>query len=178
MKTINFSGLREVRVVTSQQVGGETLITLQPNCSATRRQSLLFLALISGVTFSVALVWAISGAWLVLPFAGLEIAVLTYVMLRVIKSSDRMQVIRITRQAVEVEEGEYYPVQRWHFTRPDAHVSVREAENPVDCIGLTLNDGHQALEVGAFLNQNDRLQTRDALRQSGLMICSERWWKP
>lgn len=165
-------------MVICQRQGAETLITLQPNRSASRRQTHLFLLLVAGVTFFVAVFWAFWGAWLVLPFAGLEIAVLTYVMLRVCRSTYRMQVIRVSQEAVEVEEGENYPVRRWYFTRPDAYVSIRDAVAPLDSIGLTLGDGSQALEVGIFLNQSDRLQARDALRASGLMICSDQWWKP
>lgn len=165
-------------MVTCQQQGAETLITLQPNRSASRRQNLVFLAVVGGVTFSVALFWGLFGAWMVLPFAGLEIAVLTYVTLRVTRFTCQMQVIRVTQTAVDVEEGEDYPVRHWKFVRPDAHVSVRAAVNPVDSIGLMLDDGRLKLELGAFLNQADRLQVRDALKQSGLMVCHDQWWKP
>ncbi|MCK5792567.1 MAG: DUF2244 domain-containing protein [Ketobacter sp.] len=164
------------RLVTCEQQGAETLITLQPNRSATVRQSMWFLLLVSGVTLSVAVFWTFYGAWLVLPFAGLEIAALTYVMMRVLRSSYRMQVIRIQQHAVEVEEGEFFPVRRWRFLRPEACVNVRAAQSPVDTIGLQLDDGSQALEVGGFLNQEDRIKARDALRESGLIVCNERWW--
>ncbi|MGB1059255.1 MAG: DUF2244 domain-containing protein, partial [Ketobacter sp.] len=107
---------------------------------------------------------------------GLEIAALTYVMMRVLRSSYRMQVIRIQQHAVEVEEGEFFPVRRWRFLRPEACVNVRAAQSPVDTIGLQLDDGSQALEVGGFLNQEDRIKARDALRESGLIVCNERWW--
>lgn len=163
-------------MVTCQYRGSETLITLEPNRSATRRQTLLFLMLVSAVTFSVALFWAYFGAWLVLPFAGLEIAVLTWVMLRVLRTTYRMQVIRVQQDAVEVEEGEFFPQRRWRFLRPQAYVNVRAAQTPVDAIGLHLDDGSQSMEVGGFLNQDDRLKARDALQGSGLMLCNERWW--
>ena len=58
-------------MVTCEQQGAETLITLQPNRSATVRQSMWFLLLVSGVTLSVAVFWTFYGAWLVLPFAAL-----------------------------------------------------------------------------------------------------------
>ncbi len=164
-------------MVTCRQQGLETLITLEPNRSATRRQTLWFLAVVSAVTFSVALFWTFFGAWLVLPFAGLEIAVLIYVALRVSRSTYRMQVIRIGQDLVEVEEGEFYPVRRWRFARPETHVSVQAARTPMDSIGLHLEDGRQTLEVGSFLNQGDRLKARDALQGSGLMLCHEHWWR-
>lgn len=164
-------------MVTCQHQGLETLITLEPNRSATRQQTLLFVLLVSGVTFSVALFWAFFGAWLVLPFAGLEIAVLTYVALRVSRSTYRMQVIRVGMDDVMVEEGEFFPVRKWHFLRPDTHVNVLAAQTPMDSIGLHLQDGFQSLELGAFLNQGDRLKARDALQASGLMLCHEHWWR-
>ncbi|RLU02422.1 MAG: DUF2244 domain-containing protein [Ketobacter sp.] len=164
-------------MVTCRRQGLDTLITLEPNRSATRQQTLLFVLLVSGVTLSVALFWAFFGAWLVLPFAGLEIAVLTYVALRVSRSTYRMQVIRVGLDAVEVEEGEFFPVRKWRFLRPNTHVNVLAARTPMDSIGLHLQDGLQSLEVGAFLNQGDRLKARDALQASGLMLCNEHWWR-
>lgn len=168
---------RGLLLVTCQRQGAEILITLEPNRSATRRQTWWFLLLVAGVTFSVALFWALFGAWVVLPFAGLEIAVLSYVMLRVSRATYRMQVIRIRDDVVEVEEGEFYPVRRWRFPRPDTHVNVRDATTPVDPIDLQLHDGRQHLALGTFLNQADRIQARDALQHAGLMICNDRWWR-
>mgnify|MGYP001984309458 CR=1 FL=1 len=62
---------RGLLLVTCQRQGAEILITLEPNRSATRRQTWWFLLLVAGVTFSVALFWALFGehdaAPLVLP---------------------------------------------------------------------------------------------------------------
>lgn len=165
-------------MVICQQQGDEIIITLEPNRSATRKQNLQLLLLVTVTTFSVALFWAFYGAWLVLPFAGLEIAVLTYVMFRVLRLTQRMQVIRVSPDSIQVEEGETFPVRRWHFSRPDAHLNVQPARSPMDSIQLQLDDGNQSLELGGFLNQDDRIRTQEALLQSGLMICNDRWWAP
>lgn len=125
---------------------------------------------------AVGLFWAFFGAWMVLPFAGLEVAVLTYVMLRVSRSTYRMQVITVEEDNVQVEEGEYYPVRRWRFKRPDAHIDVVEASSPVDAIELSLVGSEQRLPLGAFLNQDDRLRLREHFKQAGLIVCSDKWW--
>ncbi len=156
---------------------GRTIIILMPNQSANRYQTLLLFCLVAGVTLSVALFWLLQGVWLVLPFAGLEIMVLAYVMARVSRATYQKQVITINQQWITVEEGETHPVRRWQFERMATHIDVREAETPADCIELQLVTVNDRKVLGQFLNQQDLHVVRQALQQAGVVLCSNRWWE-
>ena len=164
-------------MVSIEQDDGRTMILLQPNRSASWQQTRHFLYLLGGITLLVGVVWSLAGAWVVLPFAGLEVMVLTYVMCRVSYLTYQSQVIVIDKHQVLVEQGVDAPTQRWQFQRPDVHINVIEANNPIDCMVLSLVQSERELIIGGFLNQDDLKLARQALTQSGLPICSDKWWQ-
>ncbi|MCG8537864.1 MAG: DUF2244 domain-containing protein [Pseudomonadales bacterium] len=164
-------------MVNAQHKSDSSVIILRPNRSASWQQSCYFLYILGGVIGLIAVIWALAGAWLVLPFAGLEVAVLTYVMYRVSYYTAQKQVITVDKHQVVVEQGVDYPTARWVFSRPEVHVSVLEAANPIDSITLRLVEGNQQQALGTFLNQGDLQKTRHALQEAGLVVCSDRWWK-
>ena len=49
---------------------------IRPNCSLQWREVVRFYLGIAAVSFGIAVAFALQGAWLVLPFAGIEMAVL------------------------------------------------------------------------------------------------------
>lgn len=153
-----------------------TVITLQPNQSASREQTRLFFCLVAGTTLLVALFWTFNGAWLVLPFAGLEVAVLAYVMNRVFRDSRHMQVITIAQDAVKLEEGNTHPEKVWHFDREDLYLAVQVPDNPVELMRLRFVSEQGEIPLGSFLNQQDLKLTREALQQAGIVHCSNQWW--
>ena len=64
--------------VTQTTLAAEYVITAKRNCSLSSTGRLLFLLLMGVVSFGIALGFAMLGAWLVLPFAGLEMLLLSW----------------------------------------------------------------------------------------------------
>jgi uncharacterized membrane protein len=56
--------------------GPDFSVTVKRNCSISPRAALAALAAVSAVSFAIGVGFAYAGAWLVLPFAGIEIAAL------------------------------------------------------------------------------------------------------
>jgi len=52
-------------------------LTIKRNCSITPRQMLLLLGVTAALSFGIGIGFAVFGAWVVLPFAGLEMLALT-----------------------------------------------------------------------------------------------------
>lgn len=155
----------------------QTTIILTPNRSASWAESKILLMVVGTFVMLIATVWSLAGAWLVLPFAGIEIALLSLLMYVVNRKTYQKQVITLARSGIKVEYGVELPTQTYEFEFRDTHLKVIEAEHSMDKARLTLSDNKTSLEIGAFLNQQDCCSVRHVLKQAGLMECNNKWWK-
>ena len=83
----------------------EGSILVQPNQSMNWRETKWFLLATAVILGGIAAAFAFQGFWMILPFAGIELAALAYCSLRVIKASRRCQLITFTQDEVIVEIG-------------------------------------------------------------------------
>ncbi len=153
-----------------------TVVTLTPNLSAGWRESRRLLLLLAVPVSLIAIGWSLAGAVLILPFAGLELGALALALRHVCRQGERKEVIRVESAGVIVERGRDYPEKTRQLERPEAHLHVKHPERPLDLMELALVGPGRRLTVGEFLNQDEREDTRIALRRAGLMETSNRWW--
>lgn len=153
------------------------MIVLRPNRSTDWRQIKLILAVLAIPLAIIALGWAWVGVWIVLPFAGLELLLLSFLMYRVNWQGYQQQVLTITPQDLILEQG-YRTVQRHTYARIQCYITVTETEGhwqlPVCC----LHAEQQSHPLGDFLNLADRRELCTLLHQHGLRVCRNRWWQP
>ena len=147
-------------------------MTLLPNRSASWAQTRLLLCIICGTTLAIGVLWAVSGAWMVLPFSGLEAALVAYVLYRVSYLTYQRQVITCSATQVLVQTGARFPRRSWSLERARTHLSVTDARHPLDPVGLRIVDGNHSIELGSFLNREDKAEAVRALRGAGLHIRS------
>lgn len=121
---------------------------------------------IAGLTLAIAISFALQGAWLILPFAGGEIAILFYVMHRVLQSCHRMEIIRVESDSVTVEQGSAGPEKIWTCQRFFTRVIVQQPSHPWYPIRVFIRGRGSETEVGAFLNEDEKKQLIMQLRQS------------
>ncbi|MEE9351444.1 MAG: DUF2244 domain-containing protein [Thiotrichaceae bacterium] len=151
-------------------------ITLSPNRSATMRQTRIVIVLIGSFVFIIGLGWAWMGAYLVLPFAGLEVGLLAYFMQKVCYSTYEKEVISIQKEQVIIHSGLHSIEHTLSMERSKTHVVVSDAEHPTQPIELNLTDSKLRFELGSFLNQADKLTARMALKNAGLTEFNNKWW--
>ena len=141
---------------------------LKPNCSASWAEVKLFLAIVSSVCLGIASLFAWAGYWPVLPFAGLEIAVLTYALWWTSAQARRTEVVEIDDQSVAVEKGRSEAEQRWRFSRSWARVSLVAPAIRHHPSRLLIGSHGQHVPVGSFLTETERQRLacdlRDALK--------------
>ena len=152
-------------------------ITLTPNRSLTMRQVKYVVLGVSCFIFIIGLGWSMQGAFLVLPFAGLDIALFAYFMFKVCDANYQKQVITINNERVLIESGKHSIESTVDLHRPSAYLIVAEAESPMKPLGLKLADSKSKFELGSFLNQSDKAQARVVLKEAGLREINERWWQ-
>ena len=119
-------------------------------------------------TLIIGVFWTFIGAWLVLPFSGLEAALVAYLMYRVCQGTYQRQVITCSASQVMVQFGSQFPRRSWILPRHGAHLAISEARHPLDPRILKLVDGSHNIELGSFLNRDDKEKALQLFKAAGL----------
>lgn len=122
----------------------------------------LFLALVS---WSIAIAFALHGAWLIMPFAGLEIAVLAWAFLHVARHSGDCERISICGSRLTVERVDGQRVRRTEFNRHWARVLL-ETDTQGGACRVALRAHGREVEVGSFVGRAERLELAQRLKAS------------
>ncbi|MDR0781031.1 MAG: DUF2244 domain-containing protein [Pseudomonadales bacterium] len=157
-------------MVISHTDADATVVTLLPNRSATWVQTRLFVLVVCATTLVIGLFWTFMGAWMVLPFSGLEAALVAFFMYRVCQGTYQRQVITCAPEQIVVQFGTHFPKRSWTLARSSAHLSLTDAPHPLTPRTLRLVDAAHDIELGRFLNQEDKEDALRALKQTGLYV--------
>ncbi|MGK0273619.1 MAG: putative membrane protein [Cocleimonas sp.] len=160
-----------IRINNNQEV---TEITLTPNRSLTTKQTQWVVFGVCTVVFIIALFWSIQGAFLVLPFAGLDIILFAYFMFKINRDSLRKELITIDSQKVLIQSGKSDIENALTFSRHDTYVVVAEQQDKKP-LGLKFSDSKSYFELGSFLTNSDKVEVRKALKLAGLSEMNEQW---
>ena len=136
----------------------ECRFVLRPNRSLSWQGMLLFFGVLCAVSGTIAIVLALLGFWPVLAFAVLEMIALGWGFYRVVQNSYRCEVISIDDQSVRIEKGIRYPERQWTLTRLWSRVVLERSAAGCYPSRLLIRSHGQAVEVGDFLNEQQRRQ--------------------
>lgn len=125
---------------------GYTIIA-RPNNSLSPDDSIKLLAGIATVEILIALGFVSIGAWLVLPFAGLEILAFAYAFYTIYLHTDDFESITIEEDRVIVEKRNDKESSKTVFQRYWAQVSVR------DVLKIKGSNGKSALFISSHGNE-------------------------
>jgi uncharacterized membrane protein len=131
-------------------------IEICPNCSLSLRGARLFFAAACVVPFGVAGFLAIKGFWPVLPFAGLEMAVLGWALNTSMERRFHRQTIILTERDVSIESRERLRCEQVVFPRHWAQVKLRRPAANLHPSRLTIESHGRQCELGSFLTEEER----------------------
>jgi uncharacterized membrane protein len=144
-------------------------IIARPNNSLSVDDSVKLLAALAGIALVVALGFMHIGAWLVLPFAGLEIMAFAYAFHTVYLHADDFESITIENDRVVVEKRNVKEITTTVFQRYWAQVNVRDVamiKGSNGKCGLFISSHGNEVEFGRnFINDEQRSQLARDLRQ-------------
>lgn len=151
----------------------EWQIIVQPNRSMSWTQSMWLLAGITVLLLSISTVFALKGLWLILPFAGLEVAALAYCMYRVADSGYLCEVISIGETEIRVEKGRQRrcrstrggPEATCTFPRGWARVLLIEDRGSWYPNKVLIGASGRQVELGAFLVEDEKKDLVEELRR-------------
>jgi uncharacterized membrane protein len=141
-------------------------VMIRPNQSLSWRQSMIFLGAIAVPLLLVSVVLAAKGYWLILPFAGIEMAALFASLYLVSHAGCRCQVVSIGESVVTVEKGRdrgygpelVGPEKLTQFARGWVRVELSKRSNDWYPRRLWIGASGRRVELGEFLVDEEKTE--------------------
>jgi uncharacterized membrane protein len=140
--------------------GTEYALTARRNNSLTTSDRFFAFAFIASVSLGIAVAFAWIGAWLILPFAGVELLVLLWAFCSVERHARDYERLVIRGDLVQLELAEVAQVRRYQFNRWWAQVVYEHGGRR-----LALRSHGQEVEFGRHMTDEQRLAVAGALKQ-------------
>jgi uncharacterized membrane protein len=131
-------------------------IEIHPNCSLSVRGARLFFASACVMPFGMGGLLALKGFWPILPFAGLEMALLAWALKVSLERRFHSQTITVTESNVSVESRHRSSTERVVFPRHWAQVKLRRPAASLHPSRLTIESHGRQCELGSFLTEEER----------------------
>ncbi len=131
-------------------------IILQPNHSLSWRALKYFLALMMTLSFGIALTFLFYGYWLVLPFTGLEMAVLSYCLWLCLRRTSLQEVITFSADEIRLETGIEEPEKTEIWERFFTKIHINQAIHPWYRKSVALVHRGDRFEIGSFLTTTEQ----------------------
>jgi uncharacterized membrane protein len=138
-------------------------VTFKPNCSLTQSGKVKVVLLLTIIPCCIAIGFSLLGAWLVLPFVGLEIFALGYAFYHVNSHESDYESISIDGDSLLVERCTGEVVSQYQLNPYWASVVRHEQPNGELRLGL-LSHGKE-IEVGRYLTRKQRESLAEQLQK-------------
>lgn len=131
----------------------------------TPRTARMFIGTVAAAIVVVASFFAAQGFWPILPFAGIEIALLTWAVKASMRAGLQREIIIVSEDSVTIQHRS--PDSDWTlvFPRHWAKVKLHAPLAALHPSRLTLESHGRACEVGRFLTEDDRRGLAVRLKQ-------------
>lgn len=142
-----------------------THVIVQANRSMSWRANVMLIALMTLVSFGIALAFAMVGLWVVLPFAGLEMLALAGGLYWTMRRLGRREVITFSASEVRLATGYRFPEVTRSFPRHWVRIEYDCSDSPFDTGSLVLRVHDQRHRVGECLGREEKLKLATELRR-------------
>ncbi|HCH20638.1 MAG TPA: DUF2244 domain-containing protein [Cellvibrionales bacterium] len=111
---------------------------------------------LGGVCIGIAMGFTIiAGAWVMLPFAGLEVLILSLALYYVSWKLSYRHVLTLSNKQLIIEKGVYRPKGKWVWEKQATRLVTRAPKHDWEAQGLTLINDNEEVNIGDFLSQSD-----------------------
>lgn len=147
---------------------GDTKVSfvILPNQAMSWRALVWAYAGIASVTMAIAFYFHFLGFTLVLPFSGLEVLALGYALYVTAWRGGIREVVTFTPDEVTVEKGRTSPEAHYEFQRAWANIVLERSWNGWYPSHLFIRSRGRQVEIGRFLNEQERQGLAKELRNA------------
>ncbi len=140
-------------------------VVVYPHRSLGPTGFLALMAVLSACSFTIGLVFYLSGAWPVVGFLGLDVLIV-YVAFRLnYRAARAYETVRLTPEALEIAKVDAHGRRRSATLQP-YWLAVDMDDPPRRDSRLTLRTHGRRLEIGGFLTPDEKLDLARALRRA------------
>ena len=157
-------------MVEAHSDGVRDLLVLKPNSSMSWETNKKILFAMFIVNMVIGISFAVIGAWLILPFAGLEILLVGCGMYYVCWKLNFQETIALQAQNLRIQKGVYYPKQVWDWQASNTRVLLKPSQYRMSAPALFLQHLNETIEIGHFLNREEKLRLKEKLTSWGFQI--------
>ena len=143
-----------------------TQFVVRPNRSVSWQANKVVLVSLAILSFSIAGLFAIQGLWPILPFVGIEIALLALVLYWCCLQSTRYEVISIDADNIQIEVGRDRALQTYRLPRAWTSVYLYPAATSGQRNRLVLRFKGKEFEIGACLTEVERQDLATSIRHA------------
>ena len=147
----------------STEISVPTQFVVQRNHSLSWRGNKIFIIYIAILSLGIAMIFALQGMWLILPFAGLEIIALTLALYFCCLRCSYREVITIDDEKLFVETGRYKPKEKWQFERAWLQLVLKKSTFIGYPSQLLIRSKGRQIEIGKCLTNKERKSLAESL---------------
>jgi len=140
-------------------------IVIRPNASLSPYWAGVFLASMCVVSFGIGGLFAAHGYWMVLPFAGLEMAALAAGLWVSLRHNGYREVVSVYDDRVVLEKGLGEPESCAEFPRAWTQVRLEDGPSRNSATRLMVSSGGRGCELGRCLTDGEKREVAGRLRQ-------------
>lgn len=138
---------------------------LRPHRSLGPLGFVVLMSLVAAVGFGIGIAFMLLGAWPILGFCGLEVALLFLCFRLSYRSGEVFERVRLMADSLVVERFDMHGrAQRWTFQPHWLRVGMDDP--PEHDSALTLTSHGRSLVIGSFLTPTERLELAHALQRA------------
>lgn len=163
-----------VKIEKSSQL---TRIELSPNRSVSWREAKLIITFMICVVMIIAIAWTFVGAWVVLPFAGLEVGLFALLMYKVTYFTYYKQVVTFYADKVTIEAGVNRRKSSNELNTYSLSLHYNESDQDWHAPVATLVNDQQRIRIGEFLNKQDLQLLKQYIQEQGVPVVRNKWWQ-
>ena len=143
---------------------------MRPDCSLSWSGNLRLLGLLALPLMVIATGFALQGMWMVAPFAGLELLVLTTATYHVSQKLDERELLTVDEDRILYQRGRKKIHENIQYRRAWARLRVSGQGSAWDPLRIFLTGNDKSAEIGQRLSQADRLELLQQLTRLGLRV--------
>ena len=147
--TVEVFGLTAPRQLAFREERGGFSLTLKRNCSISPSGLASVFVALAVVVLAIGIGFAIAGAWLILPFAGLEVLLLGGAFLLQARHATDYERIALERDRLRVEVAQGRRLSRYELDARNVRVELEGS-----CV--MLREAGERLELGRYLDEASR----------------------